>query len=107
MGVNIKRERPLAMPHPLLAQLQRHSETVHQRNVRVAESMQPTALDTKTIEQSIQLPFHHEILIPRRSQSRGEKPTAFVRLPLRKIFRKMCAKKWRQSETSIPMFAFR
>ena len=60
--------------------------------------MQPTALDTKTIEQSIQLPFHHEILIPRCSQSRGEKPSALVRLPLRKIFRKMCAKKWRKSD---------
>jgi hypothetical protein len=85
MGVNIKRERSLAMPYLLLAQLQRRSETVHQRNVCVAESMQPTAFDTKRIEQWIRLPFHHEILIPRRSQSRGEEPTALVRLPLRNI----------------------
>ena len=95
------------MPYPLLRQLQRHSETIHQRDVRMAESMQTAALNSKAIKQWIQLPLNNQVLIPRCAEPCGEKPTAIVRLSMRKEFRKVSAKKRGQSKASVPVFAFR
>jgi hypothetical protein len=60
-------------------------EPIHQASVCVSECMKPAVPNPEGLQERAQLPFHHEILIPRRSVLGGENQIQQVRPPRRKV----------------------